>query len=450
MSTNTRTSKLLQHAGKYVTMGKFALALEQYLKIHGVEPEDTTIINTIADLYLRLGEKDNALAWYFKLAEIFEFRELSSNAAATYRKILKLSPKSHDAIGLLAQLYERIGQGHDAALQYRLLAKFKMDLHQEAAALEILQKVTKLDPKCIDSLLTLAKLKEDFGSREEALPIYLKAATVLIQKGDVDGASQAVSNIFRLQPKQKQFLKDFLPLLRFLQMGEQAYRYVESLSFDDDPELRAILCEMLLEQGKMTWALRLIQGQLLNFPILYNLGLKALQILVKTRNLDTGIRLVVELYRASIHFNRDPFGTSWQSMIPIEEEQIRPLRAPLTALLSMSEDDKLEECLKSLAALQLRSEFIDEGLKTLNELTLLPKAEPYLELTQVMNETCLVTPIRALRNDAAKIIRALETNHFEKTNHSEAAEQHVGACELNVGIAMDIDELEYYVGMPEP
>src|SRR4030095_14254768 len=71
---NPKTDKLLQQAGKYIALGKLTLALEQYLKIQESEPDDTTIVNTIGDLYVRLDDKDNALLWYHKLAEGFEYR----------------------------------------------------------------------------------------------------------------------------------------------------------------------------------------------------------------------------------------------------------------------------------------------------------------------------------------------------------------------------------------
>ena len=58
---DTKTSKHLQQAGKYVRLGKLTLALEQYLKIHELEPEDTTILNNIGDLYVRLDDKENAI-----------------------------------------------------------------------------------------------------------------------------------------------------------------------------------------------------------------------------------------------------------------------------------------------------------------------------------------------------------------------------------------------------
>jgi tetratricopeptide (TPR) repeat protein len=171
---DAKTNKLLQQAGKYILLGKLNLALEQYLKIHEAEPGDTTIINSIGDLYIRLDDKENALVWYHRLAEMFESRELYSNAVATYRKILKLSPKNQEAIKLLAQLYERQEQIQNARSQYQMLAKLKMGLNKHDEAIRILQKICRLDPGCAESRLTLAKLLESCGDTAEALQGYLE------------------------------------------------------------------------------------------------------------------------------------------------------------------------------------------------------------------------------------------------------------------------------------
>ena len=53
----SKTDKLLEQAGKYVFLGKFKLALEKYLKIQELEPDQTTVINMIGDIYLRLNQK---------------------------------------------------------------------------------------------------------------------------------------------------------------------------------------------------------------------------------------------------------------------------------------------------------------------------------------------------------------------------------------------------------
>ena len=123
---NARTEKLLQQAGKYLGLNKLTLALEVYLKVHEMEPQDTTIVNNIGDLYFRLDNKPNALKWYSKLAEKFELREQGSNAIAVYRKILKLSPDDERTIELLASLYVRLKQIQNAKSLYQSLAALKM------------------------------------------------------------------------------------------------------------------------------------------------------------------------------------------------------------------------------------------------------------------------------------------------------------------------------------
>jgi hypothetical protein len=48
------TDKLIQQAGRFIQLGKLNNALEQYLKANRLNPSDTTIVNTIGDLYVRL------------------------------------------------------------------------------------------------------------------------------------------------------------------------------------------------------------------------------------------------------------------------------------------------------------------------------------------------------------------------------------------------------------
>ena len=60
-----RTSK--QQAGQPIVLGKLGLGLEPYLKIHQLDPQDTTIINTTGHLCLRIGKESEASLWYRKL-----------------------------------------------------------------------------------------------------------------------------------------------------------------------------------------------------------------------------------------------------------------------------------------------------------------------------------------------------------------------------------------------
>ena len=174
---NEKTDKLLQQAGKYLSLEKLGLALEIYLKVQEMEPEDTTIINNIGDLYVRRGDNVNALKWYCTLAEKFEVREQIANAIAIYRKTLKLSPTDQRIIEMLADLYVRVKQVQNAKSQYQTLVEMKMSGNDHAQSLRILQKISDLDPTCPKALLELAKFQERYGWEREALENYLKRIT---------------------------------------------------------------------------------------------------------------------------------------------------------------------------------------------------------------------------------------------------------------------------------
>ena len=232
---NPKTDKLLQQAGKYIALGKLTLALEQYLKIQESEPDDTTIVNTIGDLYVRLDDKDNALLWYHKLAEGFEYRELHSNAMATYRKILKLSPKNQEAMTLLAQLCERQGQTQNAKTHYQMLAKLKLGLGNYTEAITILKKICSLDPTCGESQMALAQSQELGGITKDAIKGYLQSATLYVQQGNPMAASQVAENVFRLQPKDKDTVKAFFMLLQKMDLTQRGLQYINSLALNDGP-----------------------------------------------------------------------------------------------------------------------------------------------------------------------------------------------------------------------
>jgi tetratricopeptide (TPR) repeat protein len=132
-----KTDKLIQQAGKFIQLGKLTNALEPYLKAHQLNPGDTTIVNTIGDLYARLGKEAQALLWYHKLADALRSQELFSNASAAYKKILKLAPENRGVMTALAELNEQQGLGAKASQQYRLIAADMVNKQEHEAAIGI-------------------------------------------------------------------------------------------------------------------------------------------------------------------------------------------------------------------------------------------------------------------------------------------------------------------------
>jgi tetratricopeptide (TPR) repeat protein len=207
-------SKLLKQAGQFISLGKFGLALEQYLKIHQLDPQDTTIINTIGDLNLRLGKESEATVWFQKLARILESRGLPAQTAAVYKKILKLSPQNQGVMTRLAQLFELQGQTANAKAQYALIAEQLVTSGQCEQAIILFQRICRLDPSCSANWLQLARSLERSSAVEEASQAYLQCLELVFKSGELDAAHPVLEDLFRLKVRNKEFAKSFFSLLR--------------------------------------------------------------------------------------------------------------------------------------------------------------------------------------------------------------------------------------------
>ncbi len=53
-------AKILREGERFVQQGKISLAINEYLKIIRIDPEDVLTLNTIGDLYLRQGRLSEA------------------------------------------------------------------------------------------------------------------------------------------------------------------------------------------------------------------------------------------------------------------------------------------------------------------------------------------------------------------------------------------------------
>ena len=438
---NPKTDKLLQQAGKYIALGKLTLALEQYLKIQESEPDDTTIVNTIGDLYVRLDDKDNALLWYHKLAEGFEYRELHSNAMATYRKILKLSPKNQEAMTLLAQLCERQGQTQNAKTHYQMLSKLKLGLGNHAEAITMLKKICSLDPACGESQMTLAQSLELGGNTTDAIKGYLQSATLYVQQGNPMAASQVVENVFRLQPNDKDTVKAFFMLLQRMDLTQRGVQYINSLALDEDPEFKLILSEMFLEEGDFEAARQLIRGSVRQCPTLYKPAMKVLDGLISRRDLDGSLELVEELFETSIrHRDESNLKVLLDSLLELDETNARLLKTLTAVLIRMNDKEKLEGYLKRLVLVQLGANEVRDARESLNKLVVYGSSSFYLDLLNLINEATLDESPEVMKKTIQKVIRALETGSLEKDQSECTAPLALGVSELDLGMGLTFEE----------
>lgn len=191
-------AKLLSSAEKFVQQGKLQNAIAEYDKIIKQDPKDLTVLNTVGDLYARLGSGDKAAEYFRKVGDAYAANGFVVKAIAMYKKLTKLPSPSTDALVRLAELYTQQGLYNDARAQYMSIADQYLKNNERERATGILKKMLELDPENAAMQTKVADLYLKLGNQKEALDIYFKSAEALYHRGSVDQAQDALNRLAKL------------------------------------------------------------------------------------------------------------------------------------------------------------------------------------------------------------------------------------------------------------
>ncbi|MGI9100815.1 MAG: tetratricopeptide repeat protein [Terriglobales bacterium] len=199
-------AKVLSSAEKYVQQGKLQNAISEYEKVVKEDPKDLTVLNTIGDLYARLGQSDNATKYFRRVGDAYAADGFTVKAIAMYKKLTKLAPNSVEGLQRLAELYTQQGLYNDARQQYVTLADYWMKANDLEAAARVFQKMLELDPENAAMQTKLADLYIRMGKKEDAKEIYFRAAESLYQRAAMDAADEALGQILKIDPANQRAL----------------------------------------------------------------------------------------------------------------------------------------------------------------------------------------------------------------------------------------------------
>src|SRR5690348_5684289 len=87
-----KKNKSLNSAERFIQQGKITNAIAEYEKILKSDSTDLTVINTIGDLYARLGDNEKAVGFFRTVGDTYASQGFTVKAIAMYKKIAKLRP----------------------------------------------------------------------------------------------------------------------------------------------------------------------------------------------------------------------------------------------------------------------------------------------------------------------------------------------------------------------
>ncbi|HWQ36291.1 MAG TPA: tetratricopeptide repeat protein [Blastocatellia bacterium] len=211
-------AKALKAASKYVQQGKFQAAIEEYRKIVQAEPSDITTLNTMGDLYVKIGDTGEAIRTFLRIAEHYRAGGFNLKAIAMLKKVSKLDPNNVEVSLKLAGLYAQQKLIVDARQQYLAVAEHYLRAGQQKPALDIYQKIAALDPENTSIQLKLAEAYLHEQQIEQAYEAFIAAAAELQRQGKYDEALEIYLKALQVRPAAQRALNSAVNL--YIQRGE--------------------------------------------------------------------------------------------------------------------------------------------------------------------------------------------------------------------------------------
>jgi len=230
-------AKVLASAEKFVQQGKLHNAITEYEKIVEKDAKDLTVLNTIGDLYARLGQAEKAGEYFKTVGDTYATDGFTVKAIAMYKKLTKLNPSNIAIVQRLAELYTQQGLYNDARQQYLHLADGYVKSNDLGGATKIFQKMLEIDPDNVSLQSKLADLYVKMGKKEDARDIFMRAATSLYDRGSTEQADQALDRMMALDPANADALMMRGKIAMDSGDGAAAVRYLEKVpNIDSKPD----------------------------------------------------------------------------------------------------------------------------------------------------------------------------------------------------------------------
>src|SRR5689334_22848165 len=180
----------VRQAQQLLRQGNVNSAIAVYGKIVEAEPSDLIAISTLADLYIKSGRVQDAVASFLRVAE--HYIKTNSDISARYilNKIIKLDAQNPYAQAYMAELC--LHEGNEANAVDWLIEAGASFWHKGdvKGAIEVNRRVLSIDPNCRPAKAALWALQQEAEATEAETPPSLPPAaaapleTILISIGE--------------------------------------------------------------------------------------------------------------------------------------------------------------------------------------------------------------------------------------------------------------------------
>jgi tetratricopeptide (TPR) repeat protein len=157
----------------YAAQGFTVKGIAMYKKIGKLKPSLESVLK-LAELYTQQGLFNDARAQYLQVAEEFLRAGELEQSVRIFQKILEMDPENVAMRVRLAEVYIRLGKKNDAWQIFSAAAETLRNRGSRSGAEEILQRMLTLDPGNSYALLLRARNAIESGDAAGAIPLFQK------------------------------------------------------------------------------------------------------------------------------------------------------------------------------------------------------------------------------------------------------------------------------------
>jgi tetratricopeptide (TPR) repeat protein len=241
----------LKKAEKLLRQGRLDAAIAEYVRVVEDQPRDWTTANTLGDLFVKSGQKAEAVTQYSRIADHFMEEGFYPKAAALYKKILKIDPDSEQVQLQLAEISARQGLLADAKSYLGTVAARRRKRGDRRGAAEIVVRLGSVDPADIEARQLAARTLEEMGDDEPAAECYKALHDDLAEKGRDSDALAALREYVRLAPGDPAARATLARVALDSGDFEGAREHLDRETAGEDPMLLFALVEIELREGEI-------------------------------------------------------------------------------------------------------------------------------------------------------------------------------------------------------
>jgi tetratricopeptide (TPR) repeat protein len=194
---------LKEQARRHEQKEEWQKALDQYKKaIAKLEEEDQPDIglyNRVADLFVRVGDLEEAVQNYNRAADLYMEAELPNNAIAVCKKIIRNVPDRHEAYLRMGQIRAKQGFLPDARTNFLTYAERMQQAGDLDESFRALVEFCDLAPDDVEVRIAVAEQMASHSRSHEAVEQLTVAYRVLAKGGD-RRAAEVEARIRGLKP----------------------------------------------------------------------------------------------------------------------------------------------------------------------------------------------------------------------------------------------------------